>query len=342
MGSLSIAMIVKNEAAHLPECLAGLSGFADEICVVDTGSSDESLAIAARSGCRVAEFAWCDDFAAARNASIDLCRSDWVFVLDADERIAREDVPRIRALAGPELTRAYRFVTHNYTNAEHLSEYTPCAAGDPWSRGFAGWYPSIKVRLFPRRSGARFEGKVHELVNASLTARGIELLNAEAPIHHYPLMKSEEQIRQKQAMYIRLGLEKRRAFPNDARLAAELGHQYADIGDYRNALVAYHDAAKLEPDNPVWLKDLGGVLHLLGRSEEAASALGLALKLDPGLTEAWRNLGVVHAHGGRWAQALACFERYAALAPDAADAGRCLALAREQVPDQESEVVQDG
>lgn len=337
MGTLSIAMIVKNEAAHLPECLAGLRGLADEICVVDTGSSDGSIALAEAAGCKRGHFTWCDDFAAARNASLDLCTGEWILVMDADERIAPEDAPRIRALTRAGERRAYRFVTRNYTNAAHLSEFTRCAPDDPWARGFLGWHPSTKVRLFPRHPEARFQGKVHELVNPPLLALGIEILMSEVPIHHYPLTKPESELRRKQEMYIRLGLEKRREHPNDARLAAELGNQYAELGDYRNAAAAYRDAARLEPENPLWLKDLGGMLHLLGRSGDAVNALELSLRLDEQQPEAWRNLGVVHAHGGRWAQALVCFERYARLAPAAEDAERCLALAREQAPLSELE-----
>lgn len=327
--AISVAMIVKNEAAHLPECLAGLQGVADEICVLDTGSEDDTVSIAQSHGCRVGRFSWCSDFAAARNASLRLCTADWVFVLDADERIAPADAPSIRALTRHGRDRCYRFTSRNYTNAAHLTGFVPCAPGDPFSRGFPGWHPSTKVRLFPNGIDASFEGRVHELVNQSLSARGIAIFSTEIPIHHYPLTKTPEQLQQKQALYLELGREKLKEHPNDPRAAAELAAQYAEIGDYKNAAAAYRDAVRLEPTNPRWLEELGAVLLLMERRDEAQKALQLALTLDAESASAWRNLGIAHAAAHQWPPAINCFERLVALAPRHSDAYRHLALALE-------------
>lgn len=328
---ISIAMIVMNEANFLAECLEGLRDLAEEFCVVDTGSSDETVAIAESFGCRMGHYVWNNDFAAARNESLKLCRGEWIFVMDADERIAQGDVARLRLLTeqGPGL--CYRFITRNYTNNAHLSEFTPCFPEDPLARGFAGWFPSGKVRLFPNYLGAHFEGQVHELVNPSLLARGVEIVTSDIPIHHYPLLKPAEQVRNKQLMYIELGLAKLREDPRNARLAAELGNQYAEIGDYINAAVMYREAVRSDSGNPLYLKDLGGVMHLLGKNEEAAKAFMLALRLDAAMVDAWRNLGVVHASQQRWAEALECFDQFSRLAPADSEAHRYRAVALEQL-----------
>ncbi len=332
-------MIVRDEAAHLPECLADLAGLADEICVVDTGSADNTVDIARAFGCRLAFFPWRDDFAAARNESLRLCRGEWVFVIDADERIAAADRPRLRALtdAGPRC--CYRFITRNYTNEAHLSDFTPCAPGDPFACGFAGWHPSGKVRLFPNHVGARFEGRVHELVNRSLESQGIAVVDSAIPVHHYPLARPAETVRRKREHYLRLGIEKRRERPDDPHAAAELGAQYMELGDYAAAAAAYRDAVRLDAaaveksggaPNPAWLRELGGALHLAGRSEEAAQALRIALKLAPESPGGWRNLGVVQAARNAWSEARDCFARAAALAPHDSEIRRhhAVALAR--------------
>lgn len=83
-------MIVKNEAAHLAQCLSKVQPYVDEIVVVDTGSTDDTVAIAQQYGARLSYFEWCDDFAAARNFSIAQATGDWVLTLDADEELVVE------------------------------------------------------------------------------------------------------------------------------------------------------------------------------------------------------------------------------------------------------------
>jgi hypothetical protein len=87
---LSLCMIVKNEKEHLPRCLTSVQPYVDEIVVVDTGSNDGTPEIASSYGAKVGYFAWCDDFAAARNYALSLVTGEWVLVLDADEELVIE------------------------------------------------------------------------------------------------------------------------------------------------------------------------------------------------------------------------------------------------------------
>ena len=128
-GRLSVAMIVRDAAGHLGECLAGIGGWAEEVCVVDTGSADGTLDVAREAGCVVGEFAWRDDFAAARNASLELCSGDWIFVLDADERLAPGDLAGIRGLMAGGPGYCYRFTTRNYTDETQVSDFVACLPG---------------------------------------------------------------------------------------------------------------------------------------------------------------------------------------------------------------------
>lgn len=326
--ALSVAMIARNEAQHLPECLACLERWVDEICVVDTGSEDGTPELARLAGCRVAHRAWDDDFAAARNASLDLCSGDWILVIDPDERIDADDAPRLRALTEGPGRRCYRLCTRNYTNAADLAEFVVCVPDLPEARGFAGWYPSWKVRLFPRLPGLRFEGAVHELINDALARAGVPIETSDIPIHHYPLLREAGRIREKQELYIRLGRRKADARPDDPQPRAELGHQYVEIGDYAAAVAAYRDALRLAPGNAPLLKDLGAALFLAGLLPEARKALEIAVRVAPGLTDAWRNLGVVLAQQGDWAGAARMFEQGLAVSPGDAVLERYLLEAR--------------
>lgn len=84
-GLVSACMIVRDEAENLPTCLAALDGLVDEIVVYDTGSEDDTIAIARAAGATVIEGTWDDDFARARNAALDACTGEWILWVDADE-----------------------------------------------------------------------------------------------------------------------------------------------------------------------------------------------------------------------------------------------------------------
>jgi glycosyltransferase involved in cell wall biosynthesis len=87
MITLSFCAIVKNEAQNLARCLASVKPYVDELVVVDTGSTDETIAIAQQYGAKVSHFEWCDDFALARNYACFLASGDWILTLDADEEL---------------------------------------------------------------------------------------------------------------------------------------------------------------------------------------------------------------------------------------------------------------
>lgn len=91
MGLISLCMIVKNESHNLSRCLDSVKDLVDEMIVVDTGSTDDTVEIAKSYGAKVGFFAWCDDFAAARNHSLSLATGDWILVLDADEELIIDD-----------------------------------------------------------------------------------------------------------------------------------------------------------------------------------------------------------------------------------------------------------
>src|SRR5437868_5173021 len=91
-------MIVRNEERQLAECLAPVASLFDEVVIVDTGSVDDTRRIAGRFTPFVFDFPWCDDFSAARNESLRRSHGDWLFWLDADDRIEGDNVQRLRSL----------------------------------------------------------------------------------------------------------------------------------------------------------------------------------------------------------------------------------------------------
>ncbi|MDQ6828433.1 MAG: glycosyltransferase family 2 protein [Gemmatimonadota bacterium] len=97
MPRLSAVLIVHNEERHLPDCLRSLEGLADEIVVLDDGSKDRTVEIARAAGARV-EHRPFDDFGHQFQAALDLAAGDWVFPIDADERVSPELAASMRAV----------------------------------------------------------------------------------------------------------------------------------------------------------------------------------------------------------------------------------------------------
>ena len=83
--TLSVVILTRNEEEHIRECLDSVRGFADELLVLDSGSSDRTREIAAEAGARVEQRQF-DDYPNQRNAAIEMARGDWIFFIDADER----------------------------------------------------------------------------------------------------------------------------------------------------------------------------------------------------------------------------------------------------------------
>ena len=95
---LSLSIIVRDEATRIEACLRSVQDFVDEMVVVDTGSTDETVALAQACGARIEHLEWPGDFAPARNAALEHVKGDWVLVLDADEQLRTEAIPKLKAL----------------------------------------------------------------------------------------------------------------------------------------------------------------------------------------------------------------------------------------------------
>ena len=96
--TISACLIVKDEEELLPDCLSSVKDLVDEIIVVDTGSSDRTIEIAKEYGAKIYEHPWEDNFALHRNQSIEYATSEWVFIIDADERFDAGYLTKVKEL----------------------------------------------------------------------------------------------------------------------------------------------------------------------------------------------------------------------------------------------------
>ena len=145
---VSVVLITQNAAAQLPECLASVA-FADEVVVVDSGSSDGTAEVAARYGARVVQKEWMG-FGPQKQFAVAQATHDWVLCLDADERVSPELAASVvRALAAPEAP-VYRMARRNRFLGRWLRH----------GEGYPDWSP----RLFDRRQARWSDDTVHEKV----------------------------------------------------------------------------------------------------------------------------------------------------------------------------------
>jgi len=96
--SISLALIVRNEESCLEKCLTSFKPIADEIIIVDTGSTDRTKEIARKYTDKIYDFKWIDDFSAARNFSFEKCTKDFIYWVDADDYLPPQEAEKIKAL----------------------------------------------------------------------------------------------------------------------------------------------------------------------------------------------------------------------------------------------------
>jgi len=145
---LSAALIVRDESRVLGECLASIRRIVDEIVVVDTGSVDDTVAIALRHGARVIHHAWRDDFAEARNVALDAAQGEWILYIDADERLSNADRAGVERMLTGAREVAFRVLLR------------PDLVSTPY----------LEYRVWRQDPRIRFRGQIHEKVTPAIAA----------------------------------------------------------------------------------------------------------------------------------------------------------------------------
>lgn len=221
-GTISLCMIMKDEAKHLPRCLRSVAGLVDETIIVDTGSRDDSVKIAESYGARVLHDPWQDDFARPRNIGIEKARGQWILVIDPDEMISREHHIDIKWLTRAEKIVAFWLTTQNYGPYCHQPNFHFITGGKDPMGLYPGFIPSTKTRFFKNGLGIRFEGCWHELVDWYLFRKKLPTAQAQIPIHHWVHEILQATPVEKKTFYLKLGEKKVREWPKHGQARWEL------------------------------------------------------------------------------------------------------------------------
>ena len=117
--SVSLCMIVKDEEKVIQACLDSIRHLVDEIIVVDTGSSDNTVKLATQAGAKVCSYTWKGNFAEARNFALEHASGSWILVLDADEELAPVSPEAFRQLLEVEEVEGYFIQINNFLGPAH-------------------------------------------------------------------------------------------------------------------------------------------------------------------------------------------------------------------------------
>lgn len=234
---ISLCMIVRDEERFLERCLLAAAPLVDEICIVDTGSTDGSVAIARAHGARVRQIVWPEDFAAARNVSLEMATGDWILVLDADEVLRPEGAAELdRLVDRPDVVGAHVLVTNHYEAGRILECFV--------------------LRLFRNRPEHRFAGVIHEQIVHALrdTAEreGGRIVETRIALDHHGYREDTRRERRKDDRDRPLFDKALRERPDDAYLWFKLGdflRRFPDRAAVTAALDRCCEAAAL-PGSP--------------------------------------------------------------------------------------------
>ncbi len=358
---ISLCMIVKDEAASLALTLASVQGVVGETIVVDTGSADDTVAIARASGAKVYSFDWANDFAAARNESLRHATGDWVLVLDADEVLLGETAQVLQALdRGQPLGE----VAAEDVLALNLLRLELGAPQAPYT---------LITRFFRRLPEISFSRPYHETVDDSIAAlqaqapRWQVITLAEIALHHTGydptvVVQRGKFDRARTIMEAYLA-----DHPDDSYLLNKLAALYVESDQAEAALplldralaqesalddltryeLHYHRAlalasqpsqaasdyqAALEQPVPPRLKlgawiNYGSLKKAQGDFEAAVDLFQQAVETDPTLAIAHYNLGTAHRARGYLDEAIAAYRSAIALEPNHAAAHQNLGVA---------------
>lgn len=261
--TVSLCMIVKDEEVYLRRCLESVSNQVDEIIIVDTGSKDSTLNIAKEFKAKIFNFVWEDDFAAARNFSIENANSEYILVLDADEYLDNDaDIQEVLK----EKKDFYIINFKNYMDGGYISNHQA-------------------IRLFKNKIGLKYFGKIHEHLNID-NFKNLTMKFVDFHIHHDGYRQELYKAKNKYDRNLHLLKQEVRSNPTGYNLF-NLGSQYKASENYIDALKAFKQSFALSKDQfylPYLLYLMGDCLLQLKRYSEGMKLLTDSIEVFPKYT----------------------------------------------------------
>ena len=283
--TLSLAMIVKNESEIITRCLDSVESACDEIIIVDTGSTDNTVELVKKyPQVKVHHFKWVRDFGAARNESFKHATGDLILWLDADDVIKKEDLETLKSLKTKPISEHADCYICSYEYAH--DQYDNVVLSLP------------RERIFKRSINPRWKYKIHECIPLD-NFRKVEKLNFK--VHHYRKESHAEQNKDRNTSILRTCVENPKT--NCARYEFYYGKELADQGHYTSAQKYLKDYLKhweYYEDAYFATYKLAEMSFAENRRDDAINYCFDALKIDQQKPELFCLLGLLYVSKGRW------------------------------------------
>ncbi len=303
--SVSLCMIVKNEEANLADCLASVGDLVTEIIVVDTGSTDRTVEIARALGARVEHFAWIDDFSAARNESIRHAAGDWIFWMDADDRLEPDGPAKLKQALVSGQADIYMC---RVVSASPAGEKTEAIVDH--------------LRLFPNHRGLEFRSVLHESIMASAQEKNLLIARTNVLVNHVGYDIEIDEYRRKARRNLAIVDKKLAQAPDDLYWRYHRACSLIILHEYDQAIEDYEAVIADPPAVLNWdvyiYQAHSGLIHMYfdqDKKEDVQRVLKLALERYPNRRHLAVLEGMIHMHYDELDQALAALQRAKKLSP---------------------------
>lgn len=222
---LSVCMIVKNEEKVLERCLRSIHGIADEIIVVDTGSTDKTKEIALQYTDKVYDFEWANDFAKARNYAASKATGEWILAIDADEYVDRDQFEKFKEQLKTDPPNLEINAVEIISFVGRKAEFT---------------FKNLHARFYKNNSKIKYFRPIHEDLKY-IDDREYQLGVVDLQLFHSGYMKGtiQEKEKSKRNLPLLLNLENKKSIDY-----FYIGNEYRNLGDLDKAILYYQKAYK--------------------------------------------------------------------------------------------------
>jgi len=300
--TISLCMIVKNEEDLIDQCLTSVNDVVDEMIIVDTGSTDRTIDICKKYNPSIYSYQWQGNFSEARNFGITKASSDWILILDADEKLESNSNEVIR-----------KTIEHTKASILLLPVINYYGEGFPVKEDQAYLY--YQPRLFKNHVGIQYSNSIHE--NPQLHGNDTQELiteQIETPIHHYGYIDEIINKKEKSKRNIDILLKEYKKNKHSPWIEYHLANEFYrqskfEIAfDYVNESIFGFLLQGIKP--PAILYRLKyDILVQTNSIDGAYPAIDKAIDLYPDYVDLHYIKGILLFHKKQYSEALACFEK---------------------------------
>lgn len=290
---LSLCVIARNEADNIARCLKSVGSLADEIIVVDTGSTDDTAEIGQKLGAKVYFQKWQENFALAKNYALAQARGEWILLMDADDELSKDTRKEIPGLLKAKDTDGFLFQTVNLLI----------------SGGRAAKVANLQVRLVRNSPEFRFQGAVHERI---LGQKGARVKALPLQVYHYGYLDADR-VKDKIHRNLKILHRELGKTPDDLYLLFNLGVEYLRANQNGKALAClekvWQNAAPDAGYLPEAVRKLAFACLVTVNLQRGLSVLARAVQIFPDYTDLYYWQGVIHHTAGEYQDAVRAWQK---------------------------------